>query len=249
MLLRLENINHSFSSTKMTLKNVSLNLDEGKIYVLMGVNGSGKTTLFNIISGFVRPHSGQMFVGTSNIPIPFGDGLGSGFIARTFQDLRLVTKLTVKENVLLAIRNNPTQLWYKALLPRSVNHNRLSALENKAARIITTCFLDRVRYSLAGEISYGEQKLVNLACCIANDASLLLLDEPVAGINENYVNRTIDLLKSLRAEGKTVFVIEHNTAFSRQVADRFLFLNNGHLTSYETIAQLVNDNDVLQAYI
>jgi branched-chain amino acid transport system ATP-binding protein len=249
MLLRLQNINHSFSSAKIILKNVSIELHKGKIYVLMGVNGSGKTTLFNIISGFLRPKSGQMFVPTRSIPVPFGYGLGLGFMARTFQDLRVVTKLTVKQNIELAIRDHPTQLWYKALVPRFVYSNASSAVEEKAVRVISRCFLERVKYSLAGEISYGEQKLVNLACCIANDASLLLLDEPVASINQEYVNRTVDLLKTLRAEGKTILLIEHNTDFARAVADNFLFLNNGQLTSYGTMAQLVNDNDVLQAYI
>jgi branched-chain amino acid transport system ATP-binding protein len=231
------------------LDDISLDLDKGKIYALMGVNGSGKSTLFNIITGFIKPQSGRMYYGEEKVPLPFGKGLGVGIMARTFQDLRVITKLTVKENVLLAIRNNPTQFWYKALLPSIVYRDELSAVEEKAERTLTSCFLQNVRKSLAGEISYGEQKLLNLACCIANDASLLLLDEPVAGINPEYIKRTLRLLKHLKAQGKTIFLIEHNTDFLQQVADHFFFLKNGKLHSYETFDRLKTDKEVLEAYI
>lgn len=249
MLLKIEHVTQAFLPTKKVLDDVSFELEKSKLYALIGANGSGKTTLFNIITGFIKPQSGQMFYGEDRVPLPFGRGLGTGLMARTFQDMRLITKLTVKENILLAMNNNPTQFWYKALLPTVVYKDTLRALEENAENIINTCFLQRVKDSLAGEISYGEQKLLNLACCIANDASLLFLDEPVAGINQEYFDRITEILKRLKNQGKAILVIEHNISFLEQLADRFFFLRNGKIRSYETLAQIRADKEILEAYM
>ena len=144
---------------------------------------------------------------------------------------------------------NPTQAWYKAILPEFIYKSELSVLEAKAEEIITACFLRDVASAFAGEISYGQQKLLNMACCIANDAEILLLDEPIAGINPNYQEHILDLLKRLRGQGRTVLLIEHNTEFLQQVANSFFFLKSGKLNAYDTFAQLKNDREVLDAYL
>ncbi len=249
MSLKLENITHKFLSSKKILDSVSLTLEKGKVYTLMGANGSGKTTLFNIITGFIKPQSGDIFFDSNRINGLSPHKINRLGIGRTFQDLRLVSKLTVKENVLLAMDGNPTQAWFRAVLPKTVYKSEINALEEKGGEIITSCFLQDVEYSLAGEISYGQQKLLNLACCIANDAEMFLLDEPIAGINPKYQERILDLLKQLRNQGKTVLLIEHNTEFLQQIADRFFFLKSGKLKVYDTFALLRNDKEVLDAYL
>ena len=214
----------------------------------MGGNGSGKTTLFNLVTGFLRTGKGEILFNNkaiSNQPSYKINRLGIG---RTFQDLRLVTKLTVKENIILAMKNNPTDLWVKGLLPPSIFKNDIFRLESKAEQIIEEYYLSDVKTSLAGEISYGQQKLLNLACCIANDASLLLLDEPVAGINPEYRKRMIILLKKLKEQGKTILLIEHNTEFIEGVSDKIFFLSDGKLTGYNSIEELRNDSIVMKAY-
>ena len=238
-----------FPVAKKILDNICFNLGPNRIYALMGANGSGKTTLFNIITGFIRPQSGDVFFNSNRVSglLPYKiNRLGIG---RTFQDLRLISKLTVTENVLLAMHDNPTQAWYKAILPTAINKSEIEVLEDKAGKIITTCFLQEIEHSLAGEISYGQQKLLNLACCIANDAELLLLDEPIAGINPNYQEQILNLLRKLRNQGKTVLLIEHNTEFLEQIADCFFFLKGGKLNTYDTFVQLKNDKEVLDAYL
>ena len=249
MILQLKNIIHGFSSSKKILDNVSLELEKGKIYALMGANGSGKTTLFNIITGFIKPQSGDVFFKPSRInglPPHKINRLGIG---RTFQDLRLISKLTVKENIILAMNNNPTQAWYKAILPKSFYKSNLDLLDERAEEIISNCFLQNVKISLGGEISYGQQKLLNLACSIANDAELVLLDEPVAGINPKYQEQILNLLKQLRSQEKTILLIEHNTEFLQQIANHFFFLKNGKLKIYDTFTLLKNDKEVLDAYL
>lgn len=248
-IVELKNLTHGFSASKKILDDVSLDLEKGKIYALMGANGSGKTTLFNIITGFVAPVSGEVYFNSESITRLAPYKINRAGVGRTFQDLRLISKLTVKDNVVLAMNGNPTQAWYNAALPEFVYRSQIQTLNDNADEIVETCFLNDVKNSLAGEISYGQQKLLNLACCIANDAQLFLLDEPIAGINPNYRNKILDLLKKLKDEGKTIFLIEHNTEFLQQIADRFFFMKGGKLSSYETFAQLRDDKDVLDAYL
>lgn len=249
MILQLKNITFGFSGSKKILDNVSLELEKGKIYALMGANGSGKTTLFNIVNGFIEPQAGDIFFNSINIngrPTYKINRLGIG---RTFQDLRLISKLTVSENVILAMNDNPTQAWHRAVLPKSFFRSELDLTNESAEAIIANCFLQDVKNSLAGEISYGQQKLLNLACCIANDATLLLLDEPIAGINPKYLEMMLELLNRLKSQGKTILLIEHNTEFLQQIAARFFFLKGGKIKSYKTFAQLKNDKEVLDAYL
>lgn len=248
-ILELKNLTHGFSASKKILDDVSLDLEKGRIYALMGANGSGKTTLFNIITGFIAPVSGEIYFDTKRITKLAPYKINRAGIGRTFQDLRLISKLSVKENVVLAMNGNPTQVWYKAALPEFVYRSQIQTLKGNADKIVETCFLSDIKNNLAGEISYGQQKLLNLACCIANNAQLFLLDEPIAGINPNYRDKILDLLKKLKDEGKTIFLIEHNTEFMQQIADRFFFLKGGKVNSYETFAQLRDDKEVLDAYL
>ncbi len=132
MPLQIKNITHRFGVSKKILDDVSFELEKNRIYALMGANGAGKTTLFNIITGFIKPQFGEAFFNSNKISglSPYKiNRLGLG---RTFQDLRLISKLTVKENILLAMNNNPTQAWFKAILPKPVYKSKIRALEEKA---------------------------------------------------------------------------------------------------------------------
>jgi ABC-type branched-subunit amino acid transport system ATPase component len=248
MLLQLQNITFGFSSERQIFKNLSFDLAQGRIYALMGANGSGKTTLFNLITGFQKPHSGDIVFKQQNIAhtVPFK--INRMGIGRTFQDLRLISKLTVKENVLLAMLNNPTDPWLNALLPASVFKKDSQQLENKADEILADYFLQDVQDSLAHEISFGQQKLLNLACCVANGAELLLLDEPVAGISPQFREQITLLIQHLKRQGKTIMMIEHNTDFINETGERFLFLDDGILTQFDTFSKLQNSRQAAEGY-
>ena len=248
MPLQIKNITHRFSASRKLLDNVSFELEKNRIYALMGANGSGKTTLFNIITGFIKPQSGDVLFNSNKIVGLLPHKINRLGIGRTFQDLRLISKLTVRENVLLAMDNNPTQAWYKAVLPKPMYKSEINVLEEKAGKIITTCFLQDVIFRLAGEISYGQQKLLNLACCIANDAELFLLDEPVAGISSAYREHISVLIKNLKDEGKTILMIEHNTDFIGETAERFLLLTDGLVREYGSFNQFKTNETGADAY-
>lgn len=249
MILQLKHINFGFSPEKEILKDLSLSLEAKKIYALMGSNGAGKTTMFNLISGFIKPQSGVIYFGEKKITHQQPYKINRQGIGRTFQDMRLITKLSVKENIILAMKGDPTDKWYNALLNFKRNSVWNIAKLRKAEKIINQFYLTEVKNSLASEISYGQQKLLSLACCVSNGVKLLLIDEAVAGIQPEYRNKIAILIKQLKEEDKTILLIEHNTDFIAEVADQIFFLHNGIISTFENIETLRNDEQVMEAYI
>lgn len=215
----------------------------------MGSNGAGKTTLFNLITGFLRPRQGKILFNKMNVTKSAPYSINRKGVGRTFQDLRLITKLSVKDNIKLVMKNNPTDNFLKAMLPERFSLLSNTQIEVKAGSIAVQFFINEIQSSLAGEISYGEQKLLSLACCVANGATLLLLDEPVAGIQPAYRNKTAILIRQLKEQGKTILLIEHNTDFISDVADKIFFLHDGIITEFNDIETLRADNTVRAAYI
>ncbi len=214
-MLELKNIHKSFGDVQV-LDGVSLRLEKGFVYTLMGGNGSGKTTLINIISGFMKPDEGSVELKGKKIIqfLPFQvNRLGIG---RTFQDLRLATQMTVYENILLALEKR------KFAYPNKEQRQRVD-------EILETVSLSEKRNELAGEISYGQQKLLTIGCCIANNADMLLIDEPVAGIDKDNRLKIIQLIKQLKQEGKTILQIEHHPDYIKETSDYVLQMEKGVL--------------------
>jgi branched-chain amino acid transport system ATP-binding protein len=214
-MLELRNVCKSFGDVRV-LDGVNLCLEKGFIYTLKGGNGSGKTTLINIISGFLKPDGGSVELKGKKIVsfLPFRvNRLGIG---RTFQDLRLATQMTVYENILLALEKR------KFAYPSKEQRRRVE-------EILETVSLSEKRNELAGEISYGQQKLLTIGCCIANNADLLLIDEPVAGIDKDNRLKIIQLVKQLKQEGKTILQIEHHPDYIKETSDHVLQMEKGVL--------------------
>jgi branched-chain amino acid transport system ATP-binding protein len=249
VIIELKHLTFGFSPEKHILKDLSLSLEGQKVYALMGGNGAGKTTLFNLITGFIKPQSGAILFGGKNLTHQHPYTINRQGIGRTFQDLRLITKLTVKENIILAMQHNPTDNWLHAMLPEQFYRTTNKPFAQKANDIIEEYYLNDVMNSLAGEISYGQQKLLTLACCVANGAKLLLLDEAVAGIQPEYRNKIAKLILTLREQGKTILLIEHNTDFIADVADTIFFLHEGALSTFDTMDSLREDKQVMEAYV
>jgi branched-chain amino acid transport system ATP-binding protein len=212
-MLVLKDIHKQFGDVRV-LKGVNLRLEQGLVYALKGSNGSGKTTLLNIISGFLMPTEGVVEFKGKKIArfAPYRvNRLGIG---RTFQDLRLATQMTVYENILLALETR--QFAYPT-----------KEQENRANEILEKVSLTEKRNELAGEISYGQQKLLTIGCCIANNADLLLIDEPVAGIDKNNLLKITNLITQLKQESKTILQIEHNNDYIKATSDRVLQMEKG----------------------
>lgn len=236
-VLKLEHVSFSFPGRTL-LDRVSLQLRPAATTCLLGGNGSGKTTLFNLITGFLRPDAGDIHFGDQELTgrAPFRiSRLGVG---RTFQDLRLIGKLLVRDNILLALSRQPGERIGRALLPPRLHRVRDDFDHRKADVLLAEYSLADVANQLASEISYGQQKLLTLACCTALNASLLLLDEPVAGISPEYHERIAERLASLKAAGKTILLIEHQSDFLERTGDAFLYLQAGRLYRFETFTEI-----------
>jgi ABC-type branched-subunit amino acid transport system ATPase component len=170
-------------------------------------------------------------------------------IGRIFEDLRLINNLSVLENIELSFKNNLSDKWYNTIFPSSKLKAQKLEFTKRINEILKQFHLVEVQDQLGGEISYGQQKLLSIACCVANDAQLLLLDEPVAGVNPIYREQLTGILKVLKEQGKNILLIEHNTDFINEVADAIFFLANGQITQYKNLEQMKQDENVLNAYM
>lgn len=209
----MEDIHKSFGNINV-LNGVNLNIEKGFIYTLRGENGSGKTTLINVISGYLKPEKGNIDFKGNIITRYSPYRLNRLGIGRTFQDLRLASQLTVYENILLAMEKKIFSF------PTEASSQRIDEILEKVS-------LNEKKNELAGNISYGQQKLLTLGCCIANNADLLLIDEPVAGIDKDNRLKIISLIKKLKKEGKTIMQIEHDSEYIEATSDRILQMGKG----------------------
>jgi branched-chain amino acid transport system ATP-binding protein len=210
-ILKLENISKSFGERKL-FHNLTMELEAGKVYTLMGANGSGKTTLFNIITGFVKADAGKVTFNNHLLNSKLPAGIHRLGITRTFQDLRLINGLTVRENILL-------------VLDKKMFHFTEKAEYEKVENILNQVSLDQVGDNLGSDLSYGQQKLLTMGCCLANNPKLLLFDEPVAGVDNENQEKIKQIILNLKHEGKTILQIEHNQKYINETSDIILYLD------------------------
>ncbi len=203
-------------SSAHILNDVSYTFNEHKVYTLTGGNGSGKTTLFNVISGFIKPTSGSVSFRENELNKLAPYQINRLGIGRTFQDLRLALQLTAYENVLMALSHKMIERYTETQRERAYEILKSISLEIKCD-------------TLAGELSYGQQKLLTLGCLIANDAELLLIDEPVAGIDSVNMEKIIALVNELKADGKTIIQIEHHPDYISMTSDELINMKNGEI--------------------
>ena len=241
------NLCKSFGST-VALNGLALSLPATGLVAIIGPNGAGKTTLLNVFTGFLRPDAGDVFLGTRNLTrLPPHRIVHTG-LARTFQELRLISLISVLDNVMLARPNQKGERLWRALTRIGV------AVEDRANRARAMGLLDFVGLTdkandAAGTLSYGQQKLLTLACCMATDARILFLDEPVAGVHPAMVEKILGLLQQLRADGKLVVFIEHDIPAVKQIAERVIVMDHGKVIADGTPREVLERQEILEAYI
>jgi ABC-type branched-subunit amino acid transport system ATPase component len=233
----------------IALADFSCVVHHGEILGIIGPNGAGKTTFFNIVTGFVPPESGKVFYkGTDITSIPPYRIARSG-IRRTFQELRLIRQLSVIENVLLCFQNQLGEkienVFVNMRRSRECEHTNCDA----AMAILDKVGLLDMAETLAEDLSYGQQKLLSLVCCLAGGSDLLLLDEPVAGIAPDMTESILLLIRTLATNGRSVLLIEHNLDAIMQICDRVIFMNAGAKVSEGTPDEIRHDAKVIEAYL
>jgi ABC-type branched-subunit amino acid transport system ATPase component len=246
--LDIEGLEKNFEGVR-ALADFSCSVHQGEILGLIGPNGAGKTTLFNVITGFIPPDRGKaIFKGKNLIGLPPHRIVKTG-IARTFQILRLIRRLSVLDNVLLSFRDQPgeslTNVFFRPKLSSQWERDN----KKKALSLLDYAGLAEKVGDPAESLSYGQQKLLSIVCCLAAGAELLLLDEPVAGIAPEMINKILSIIKGLPEQGKTVILIEHNMDAVMKVCDRVIFMDAGKKVSEGTPEEVRNDPNVIEAYL
>jgi branched-chain amino acid transport system ATP-binding protein len=242
ILLGIEQLSRSFGGIR-AVNNVSINCQEGEILGIIGPNGAGKTTLFNLITGYLRPSSGRIFFQDINLERRnVVDRVKLG-IARTFQVTRPLRSLSVFENVLISY-GSPNYSGVLFLKP---------AFREKHARevrkILGEVGLENVETQTSGSLPIGYQRRLEIARALALNAKLVLLDEPTSGMSHEEGQAIVSLTKNLRQAGLTFMVIEHNMRVALNACDRIYALNYGSVIAEGTPNEVVNDPEVIEAYL
>ncbi len=242
------NLTKTFGGLK-AVDDVSVTFEAGKVTALIGPNGAGKTTLFHLISGFLRPDSGQIFYRGRRI-----DGLPPWRIAqmgigRLFQDVRVFGKLSALDNVRVAFRKQSGEnpLW--TVVRRLKVNREEQTFTEEAKRLLQFVGLSELENALAEDLSYGQQKLLTIARLLAAGADVFLLDEPTAGVNPEMVRSLLSLIRRLAEEGKTVVVIEHNMNVVMEIADWVFFMDEGQIIAFGLPEEVLGDRAVRTAYL
>jgi len=242
-----ENLSKSFDGVR-ALADVSLEFPSSGIVAIIGPNGAGKTTLINVLTGFLQAESGRFFLSERELTRFAPHKIARLGIARTFQDLRLISQVSALENVLLARPNQKGERLLPALFRFGVAAEE-ARNHDEAMRWLEFVGLDSAAKELAGELSYGQQKLLTLACCLATDAKILLLDEPVAGVHPEMVSKILNLLGQLRETGKHIIFIEHDIASVRQVADHVIVMDQGKIIAQGKPSEVLEKPEIIEAYV
>lgn len=246
--LEIINISKSFGENHV-LNDINLSLQKGKFCTMIGGNGTGKTTLFNMITGFIIPDNGKIIYNNNELNKMNSVKINKLGISRTFQDLRIINNLTVRENLLLSFKNNPGETIIKSFLPQIILRKKYSHFYEKTNIILENIHLMDVANNLANDISIGQKKLLTIGCCIANDPELMLLDEPVAGIDNKNYRRILDLMQVLKNDGKTIIQIEHNLEYINILSDIIWFFNKSNISEFQDFVLFKDNKTVQEVYL
>ena len=247
-LLKVSGLKKAYGAIQ-AVGDVSFEVMPGEIFGVIGPNGSGKTTLFNSVLGQIRPDAGSIELDGHDITGLSPLELNKRGVGRTFQTLQVFGKMSVRDNLLVAAQEHRGTMASRMFAPRD------SGLGAKADALIEQFRIGHVARKKAGELSYGQQKLVDIAMAFMSDPRLVLLDEPCAGVNPSLVGGISTLLKQLNRSGdsgqkaRSFVVIEHNMDFVMDLCHRILVMVEGKVMAIGTPAEIRANRKVLDAYL
>jgi ABC-type branched-subunit amino acid transport system ATPase component len=241
-LIEVRGVSKSFGGIH-ALERCDLDVQAGEINGLIGPNGSGKTTLFNVITGYERIQQGEVNYDGAEITNAPPDRVFKLGIGRTFQLTRLFMRLSVLENMLVATQRRES--WLRGVLRRAGS----SSEKRRAMELLEFVGIARLAHEPAGNLSFGQRKLLELASLLVADPAILLLDEPAGGVNPTLIGHLADRIKELNRAGKTILVVEHNMEFVMNLCSRITVLSQGSTLTSGAPAEVRSDPAVLDAYL
>tara|TARA_B100000949_G_scaffold167673_1_gene148088 strand:- start:1204 stop:1983 length:780 start_codon:yes stop_codon:yes gene_type:complete len=248
-MLKVENVNKFFGGIK-AVNNVSLEVKKGSITGLIGPNGAGKTTLFNTIAGVYSPNSGDLYLEEENINGLKPHELFNKGVLRTFQIAHEFTTLTVLENLMMVPANQYGENLIHAWFNNSLVKKQEEEIRAKAIDVIAFLNLKHLTQELAGNLSGGQKKLLELGRTMMVDSKLVLLDEVGAGVNRTLLNEIIDAIKRLnREKNYTFFVIEHDMDLIEKICDPVIVMAEGSVLFQGKFHEVKSSEEVIEAYL
>jgi len=249
VLLEVKDVSIQFGGLKV-IEGMNLSIRSGELVGLIGPNGAGKTTAFNLISGIYKPTRGEIFFDGEPIHHLKAYETARRGIVRTFQNIRLFPTLTVKQNILIGMHKAcPYNLWSAFLRgPKFFQSERES--ETEALRLLDIFQLRERAEDLAGDLPYGVQRKIEIVRALAGRPSLLLLDEPAAGMNHSETDGLMKLIAHIRQEFKlAVLLIEHDMKLVMGICERIVVLDHGVIIAKGSPQEIQNHPKVIEAYL
>lgn len=240
-MLKLNNITKNFGGVTAA-KDVSFEIEPNKTTALIGPNGAGKTTVFNIIAGLIDPDQGSVLFGDEDVSDKSADERVNLGISRTFQKVRVFGHLTILDHFQMTEDHEDMKMFKNIFVNPEPDHE-------KYQRVLEQFGIEKKLNTRVKDLSYGQRKLLEMAIAVQMDHKLLMLDEPVAGVNKVIQERIEELLLEFKQDGETMLVIDHDMNFVRKLADYIIVLDSGELLVEGEPEEVLEHPKVLEAYL
>ncbi|HIU69404.1 MAG: ABC transporter ATP-binding protein [Clostridiales bacterium] len=248
-VLEVKNVSISFGGLK-AVDDFSITVEQGCLYGLIGPNGAGKTTVFNILTGVYKPDQGAVLLDGKDITGKRTAEINKAGIARTFQNIRLFSQLSVLDNVKAGLHNNYKYDIFSGIFKLPSYFKKEAAMNQKAMELLKVFDLDGEADVLARNLPYGKQRKLEIARALATDPKLLLLDEPAAGMNPNETAELMDTIQFVREQfDMTILLIEHDMKLVSGICEELTVLNFGQVLAAGKTADVLNNPEVITAYL
>ena len=247
-LISVKNLKKSFGGLK-AVDVQELSFKEGELTSIIGPNGAGKTTFFDLISGFQNADSGDILLNEKNISNSQPHKIARMGMVRTFQLTKVFDRMTVLENLLFSGSKVNNDSFLRSILKSNSQKLYEKSLKEKAIEIMKDLNIGHMADSYARELSGGQKKLLELARAIINKPEILLLDEPLAGVNPKLAEDILSIIKKLSDNGITIIMVEHNIEAVMKISERIVVLAEGSLIADGSPSEIRNDKNVIEAYL
>lgn len=247
-LLRIADLARAFGGLR-AVDGVTFDVIRGSVTGLIGPNGAGKSTLFDLITGVTRPDRGSVRLSGVELVGKPSDAIARAGLGRTFQTPRIFAAMSVWENLMAGGDRHPGETVIRGLLPNRRSQDRERELTARAAELLTFLGLEHLAAGRAADLSGGQRKLLTLGRALMMEPSILLLDEPAAGVNQTLTRTLMARIADLRERGVTVLVVEHDMDLVMQLCDHVVVMHQGKVLAQGAPAVVQQDERVIEAYL